>query len=199
MESSRTRDQTHVPCIGMWFLIHGATRKVPVLCSFPWFPCYTPTVHLASSWDTLPRCHILGMSIWTTPFSLGNIFPAFSLVKLELGPWIGAATPGPLPLTLGGGEEMRNSGTKEGLFCVPLSLSSFRYYPLLKLPSRSLNTLKKNSFLFSVVRSRKQYGGLLSTCNSLRTPNQPPRLFFVTMYCLRTLLLCELSKSRLGG
>ena len=34
VESSRTRDQTHVPCIGTWFLIHCATRKVPVLGSF---------------------------------------------------------------------------------------------------------------------------------------------------------------------
>ena len=34
VESSRTRDQTHVPCIGRWFLTHCATRKVPVLGPF---------------------------------------------------------------------------------------------------------------------------------------------------------------------
>ena len=29
VESSWTRDQTHVPCIGRWILIHCATREVP--------------------------------------------------------------------------------------------------------------------------------------------------------------------------
>ena len=33
MGSSRTRAQTHVPCIGRWILNHCATREVPGLAS----------------------------------------------------------------------------------------------------------------------------------------------------------------------
>ena len=31
VESSQTRDQTHVSCIGRQILIHGATREVPCI------------------------------------------------------------------------------------------------------------------------------------------------------------------------
>ena len=31
MESSQTRDQPYVPCIGKWILIHYATREVQVV------------------------------------------------------------------------------------------------------------------------------------------------------------------------
>ena len=31
VESSQTRDQTHVPCIGRWILKYWATREVPDL------------------------------------------------------------------------------------------------------------------------------------------------------------------------
>ena len=38
MESSLIRDQTHVPCIGMWNLYHWITREVPEY-SFFYFSC----------------------------------------------------------------------------------------------------------------------------------------------------------------
>ena len=28
--SSRTRDRTHVPCVGRWILTHWTTREVPI-------------------------------------------------------------------------------------------------------------------------------------------------------------------------
>ena len=35
VESSRTRDRTHVPCIGRQILIHGTTREaLEILCIF---------------------------------------------------------------------------------------------------------------------------------------------------------------------
>ena len=30
VESSQTRDRTHVPCIGRWILNHWSTREVPL-------------------------------------------------------------------------------------------------------------------------------------------------------------------------
>ena len=32
MQSSRTKDQTYVPCIGGWILNHWTTREVPIFC-----------------------------------------------------------------------------------------------------------------------------------------------------------------------
>ena len=36
MESSGTRDRTHVPCIGRQILIHSTTREAPILTIFKW-------------------------------------------------------------------------------------------------------------------------------------------------------------------
>ena len=37
VESSWTRDRTHVPCTGRWILIHGTTREVPIVIFFFFF------------------------------------------------------------------------------------------------------------------------------------------------------------------
>ena len=67
--SSRTRDRTHVPCIGRWILNHCATREVPShllntliqarddegLPTSGYISSYTPSIHIPAFLLTPPH------------------------------------------------------------------------------------------------------------------------------------------------
>ena len=70
VESSWSRDWTHVPCIGRWILNHCATREVPH--SFLWLGVYIYILHLIYpltyqlALKLLPLCWLLQIMLqWT--------------------------------------------------------------------------------------------------------------------------------------
>lgn len=116
-----------------------------------------------------------------THLPLGNIFPAFSLVKLGAGSsLIDLGTTWAFTLTLGQGWGGNEKQGHKGRCISCSSLSSLWYYPLLKLPSQSLNTLKKKKLPFLCCQI-SQTIWWSSTCNSLRTPSQPT---FLSLRCI---------------